>query len=214
VTTIDSDVFAQHNKRVNLTVRPVTRLADLNLTRDSTGTRKARARLVPQVTRGVSRVGDRMSRFFGLSVTGVLAILVLACPKRSPSLDAPTLLDATMSITKISPQSGSVVDASTTVNAVVEYSIKNFDGGQFYVSIQFETQTPGRTITAMQGSPTMGTPLDKASGTVAVSQPLPPVLARTVLRRPLKMWIFINRKLGEWAGEQIAQAGPIEYTVK
>jgi len=41
------------NERVNLTARPVTRLAYLILTLDSHGSAQGARRLVPQVTRGV-----------------------------------------------------------------------------------------------------------------------------------------------------------------
>jgi len=59
------------NQSMSLTARPVTRLACLNPTGTRTGARKARARLVPQVMRGVMRtfLRDRNPPGPGLLVT-------------------------------------------------------------------------------------------------------------------------------------------------
>ena len=46
------------NECINLTVRPVSRLARLPLVRPRKGTRKARGRLGPQVTAGVRRLNE------------------------------------------------------------------------------------------------------------------------------------------------------------
>ena len=53
----DAQVAVQepHNKRMNLTVRPVTRLAGLDLTAGSTGRAQGARPSGPQVMRGVMR---------------------------------------------------------------------------------------------------------------------------------------------------------------
>lgn len=114
------------------------------------------------------------------------------------STQSSTRATATVTVRSITPAPGSQLDGSMPLKVTVDYDIKNFRPSTFFLTIQFETTTPNRTMAApvVALNETAMPPLPKflttATGTTTITQDLSRVLANPELKHPIRIRVFMQ----------------------
>jgi quercetin dioxygenase-like cupin family protein len=136
------------------------------------------------------------------------------------SVKAGETATATATVRTITPLPGSELTPSMTINAVVDYSIRNFKPSTYSLMMVFESATPnhtfgvGRTITVTGDRP-LAPPrpnfLDNATGTVTLTQDLARVFSSPEFKRPVRVRIFVQEQIIESSSRTAGMSDWIEF---
>lgn len=122
---------------------------------------------------------------------------------------------ATLAVRSIDPPAASVLGAATQITAVVDYEITNFRPATFFMTMQFETTTPDKTFSSsvVKSPDTAGRPnvLAEAKGTHTLVQDLEPILRNAMLKRPIRLRIFLQEETSETTSRVVAASDWVEY---
>jgi quercetin dioxygenase-like cupin family protein len=119
------------------------------------------------------------------------------------AIGAPT---ATVAVRSITPAAGSELTPSTTIEATVDYDIKNFKPSTYYLDFVFETTTPNRTFSA--GPPRF---VDRAAGTITLTQDLARAFGHPELKHPIRLRVYVHQQLTERSNHVAGLSDWIEF---
>jgi hypothetical protein len=101
----------------------------------------------------------------------------------------------TLELVKVTPASGSAVTRQTAVVAALRYEIPNFVAGQYRLTAQFETTTPGATYDG--AFPNISYPIACATvGTFSIYFPLEYMWEVQSIKRPIRMIFYLLEGTG------------------
>lgn len=140
----------------------------------------------------------------------LLCAAVVGCATNSgPS--APDSL-ATVNIRSITPQAGSAVDATSVIQAEIEYTISNFQPqAEYYLAPLFEsTEGPGRTFNEFERV-TDGWKLTQASGTVQIQYAIAREWRNASLARPVRVTFKVMVRTGAHSTKVIGGTESVQF---
>jgi mannose-6-phosphate isomerase-like protein (cupin superfamily) len=125
-------------------------------------------------------------------------------------------------IVAVSPAEGTIVDEETVIVIEVEYSVEPFQAETFRLTAQFDTKTPGRTMSIghaiITTSPIAPLPRDgilaRSRGRETIRLPLRDILSRGELAKPLRVRVLLNEMVSDVRSESVADSRVIEFPVK
>ena len=162
-----------------------------------------------------------MSQRAALLAGAVLSLMVgIGCATRRTAAGVPPsgggtpeAATATLELIGITPPSGGQLSKKSTVVADLAYSITGFRSGGFFVMAQVETTDPGMTTDG--SAPSHGYPvLSEPTGTLKVSFPIRHVWDEPRVKRPFRIWFYLNQHTAPRQSRMIAKAGPLEYEAR
>jgi len=122
---------------------------------------------------------------------------------------------ATATVKSITPQPGSKLMPSTTINAVVDYDIRGFQPSTYWLDFVFETTTPNKTIGMGPGGSSSSPPrpnyVQSASGTITLTQDLTRVLSHPEIKRPIRMRVYVHEQKTEMSSRVVGMSDWIEF---
>jgi len=127
---------------------------------------------------------------------------------------------ATVTVRSITPLPGSELTPSTTIKVVVDYNIQNFRPSTYWLDLAFETTTPNKTfivgpVVIADGNHPLLPPrpnyVETASGTLTLTQDLARVFARTEIKRPIRVRVFVHEQKTENSNHVAGVSDWIEY---
>lgn len=137
----------------------------------------------------------------------------------SAPADVPTT--GTIVLRSVDPPTGSELANPKEITAVVDYEVHNFRPATFFLTMQFESQTPNQSFSSSvvirpaevgaPYAPPRANTLTAARGSFTVKQELEPILRNARLRRPVRMRIFLHELTSESRSEVVATTDWVEY---
>lgn len=122
-------------------------------------------------------------------------------------------LTDTLDVLGVVPAKGEPVSRDSVIVAQLGYSVTNFRDGQFFVMPQLATRHSAATRSGR--TPAEGFPvLKNAAGTLSFSLPLADVWDDPDIRRPFRIWFYLNESAGPQQSRVVAKTGPIEYKTR
>jgi hypothetical protein len=127
---------------------------------------------------------------------------------------------ATATVRTITPLPGSELAPSMMINAVVDYSIRNFKPSTCSLIMVFESTTPNRPfsigpVVMVTGDRPLAPPgpnfLEGASGTVTLTQDLALVVRVPQFKRPARLRIFVQEQMNESSSLTAGMSDWIEF---
>jgi quercetin dioxygenase-like cupin family protein len=127
---------------------------------------------------------------------------------------------ATVNIRTVSPAAGTVVTPSTTIKATVDYNIQNFKPATYFMTIVFETPTPGRTfgigphiVGTIDHPPSPPRPdfLTSATGSATLTQDLDRAFSLPEVKHPIRVKILVHEQLTESSSRIAGSSDWIEF---
>jgi hypothetical protein len=106
----------------------------------------------------------------------------------------PAVPTATVTVHDIVPAEHTDLTKAATFKAEVDYEIHNFRPDTYYLQIVFETTTPNQTFSIPGGAPKF---LDRAIGTVTMTQDLRRVLMQPTLKHPIRLRVYVQEQRSE-----------------
>jgi hypothetical protein len=144
----------------------------------------------------------------------VPVVLLAACAALEPTEQFDTG-SATVVISRLSPQPGTVVTVDTVIEATLRYEIRNYVDKRdlYYIFAQFIATDPKRTMATIGVKQTADTLVNitSLSGTVALKIPLKDVWDQPSLKRPMTLYFFLNERTAPNKSVVIGAVGPIEF---
>ena len=125
-----------------------------------------------------------------------------------------------VSLRSVTPAAGTKLADDATIEATVDYAIDDFDPNTFHLTLQFESNTPNQTISALtarvvQGdAPPRPAPLSmlaKASGSAVVTANVADALRTGKVRKPVRVKVYLHQATSEVRSEVVATTDWIEY---
>jgi hypothetical protein len=122
---------------------------------------------------------------------------------------------ATVEILELSPTLGTAVGVHDVVVATIRYEIRPYHRtrGLYHLGIQFDTTSPGRTVSRMEGVRSADRVLDSASGTATIRYPLRGIHPVGELKRPLTARLTIHQKTGPHSNVIIGHSEKFSFEV-
>jgi hypothetical protein len=148
------------------------------------------------------------------SASFVLAALLLAgCATRSGVADASLPeAKAELTVSDITPATGTALGESHVISAKVAYSIENFQPGvDYYLSPVFASTEGGGVTFNMADTFDHTLRLTAERGTVTLRKKVDREIRSGKLARPVKMWIYAMARSGQHTTSVIGSSGPYEY---
>jgi hypothetical protein len=112
----------------------------------------------------------------------------------------------------VDPAEGEVVSKHTLIVAELVYSVSGFREGQFFLMPQLATTDPAKTSSGpvLGGHPI----LREASGRLTISFPLEAVWDMREIRKPFRIWFYLNERTGSGKSRVVAKTTPIDYKTR
>jgi quercetin dioxygenase-like cupin family protein len=136
-------------------------------------------------------------------------------------LSAPAVVStARVRIVDLKPAAGASLASTDTITAAVEYEIDGFRPATFLLSLQFDTNTPGKTIggtlsVVSSGDEPTAPPerktLTAKSGRAEVSASLRYILLNDEVRRPLRMRVYVQEIKSPTTSRVVATSEPVDF---
>ena len=124
-------------------------------------------------------------------------------------------------IVSVSPPEGTIVGEENEIVIEVEYAVEPFEAETFLLLAQFDTTTPGRTVSirrTIEGGSLIPTPprdelIEQASGREIIRLPLREMLPRADVAKPLRIRVLLNEMISDVRSRPINQTRVIEFPV-
>ena len=146
----------------------------------------------------------------------MLGVLVALTACASGGTGAQSASTAEVVVTSITPAAASELQASSVIEATVQFTIERFKpkGDTYYLLTQFES-TGGGSVESDSDRRLADHPiLTAAKGSVVVTYPLARVWGNAKIRIPLKVSFCVLERVGPNDSVVIGRSGAIEYTAK
>jgi len=142
-----------------------------------------------------------------------LALAACATPETSGTAPAAPPATATLTLTSVTPASGSDVRPDDTIKADLDYTLANFTPDRYFLTAEAETGD-GSTIGWAAAEQGPDPALAAANGPAHIEVPME--YARNVpdIKQPFMLWFCINEKTGPTSSRLIASARPVQYVPK
>lgn len=111
----------------------------------------------------------------------------------------------------LAPEAHSTLNQYSTLIAVLDYQVENFEPGKYFVQISLASNDPGTLKVATDGTLPRQWALRKSDGSVKVSQPLLTFWKDKDLAHPLKVYFQLNERVDGAASRVLLTLGPFEY---
>jgi hypothetical protein len=111
----------------------------------------------------------------------------------------------------VDPAAHSAVNQYSTLVAVLEYSVENFEPGKYFVEVALATDDPDSLKVATDGVMPKRWTLRKSDGSMKVSQPLHGLFKEPHLAHPIKVYFQLNERVDAATSRVLLTLGPIEY---
>ena len=151
--------------------------------------------------------------FVSLTVCGGCATRRTAAAIPASESGGPEDATATLELVGLAPPSGGQLTRKGTVIADLAYRVTGFRRGDFFIMAQVETSDPSMTT---DGSfPSDGYPvLSEPMGRLKFSFPIRHVWDEPRVKRPFRIWFYLNQHTAPRQSRVIGRAGPVEYDAR
>jgi hypothetical protein len=133
--------------------------------------------------------------------TEALARIERASPPTPVKLDIKT----------IAPAAHSAVDEFSTIVAVLDYQVGNFEPGRYFVTVAFATDDPDVLKVATDSALKKRWDLRKSAGTVKVSQPLRTLWKDPHVTHPIQVYFELNERVDQNVSHLVLTLGPVAF---
>jgi len=117
---------------------------------------------------------------------------------------------ATARLRTLTPAPGTIVTADSVIEVTVEYHLRKPDPRQWFLLLLFDARQGGtRTVADSSRDPQVA--LRDSAGVITLRQPLRPAWQDRALRRPFRVWVFLNRTFDGTHSTPIRTFGPFAF---